>query len=102
MLGFPVVANFRVKFTPSALDDLVPFKKRERKTILDGIDKQLVDEPHVETRNRKRLRPNRTSEWEVRIGKYRVFYDVRQSDRIVAVRMIGRGREKRQHGACTW
>jgi hypothetical protein len=56
------VANFEVKFTSSALDDIAAFKKRECKTILDGIDKQLVYEPHVETRNRKRLRPNRTSE----------------------------------------
>jgi mRNA-degrading endonuclease RelE of RelBE toxin-antitoxin system len=86
------VADLRVKFTPSALDDMTPFKKRERKVILDGIDQQLLYEPHVETRNRKRLRPNRTSEWEVRIGKYRVFYDVRQSDRIVEVKMIGEKR----------
>ena len=86
------MATFRVKFTSAALDDVAPFKKRERKAILDGIDKQLVDEPHVETRNRQRLRPNRTSEWEVRIGKYRVFYDVRQSDRIVEVKMIGEKR----------
>ena len=67
------MAKFRVKFTPSALEDVAPFKRRERKAILDGIDGQLAYEPHVETRNRKRLRPNRTSEWEVRIGKYRVF-----------------------------
>ena len=86
------MANFEVKFTSSALDDIAPFKRRERKTILDGIDKQLVYEPHVETRNRKRLRPNRTSEWEVRIGKYRVFYDVRQSERIVEVTVIGEKR----------
>ena len=46
----------------------------------------------METRNRERLRPNRTREWEVRIGKYRVFYDVRQSDRIVEVKMIGEKR----------
>ena len=68
------------------------FKKRERQAILDGIDEQLVYEADVETRNRKRLRPNRTSEWEVRIGKYRVFYDVHQSDQIVEVRMIGEKR----------
>ena len=86
------MANFEVKFTSSALDDIAPFKRRERKTILDGIDKQLVYEPHVETRNRKRLRPNRTSEWEVRIGKYRVFYDVRQTERIVEVTVIGEKR----------
>ena len=73
---------------------MAPFKKRERQAILDGIDEQLTDEPHVETRNRKRLRPNRTSEWEVRIGKCRVFYDVDQTDRIVQVRMIG---EKRRN-----
>ena len=86
------MAKFEVKFTSSALDDIAPFKKRERKTILDGIDKQLVYEPHVETRNRKRLRPNRTGEWEVRIGKYRVFYDVRQTERIVEVTVIGEKR----------
>ena len=86
------MAKFEVKFTSSALDDIAPLKKRERKTILDGIDKQLVYEPHVETRNRKRLRPNRTSEWEVRIGKYRVFYDVRQTERIVEVTVIGEKR----------
>jgi mRNA-degrading endonuclease RelE of RelBE toxin-antitoxin system len=71
---------------------IAPLKRRERTAILDGIDKPLVYEPHVETRNRKRLRPNRTSEWEVRIGKYRVFYDVRQSERIVEVKVIGEKR----------
>ena len=86
------MAKFGVKFTSSALGDIAPLKKRERKAILDWIDKQLVYEPHVETRNRKRLRPNRTSEWEVRIGKYRVFYDVRQTERIVEVTVIGEKR----------
>lgn len=83
------MANFAVTFTSSALDDIAPLRKRERKAILDGIEKQLVYEPNVETRNRKRLRPNRTSEWEVRIGTYRVFYDVRQTERIVEVKVIG-------------
>ena len=83
------MAIFEVKFTSSALGDLASFKKRDRKFILDGLDRQLAYEPHVETRNRKRLRPNRTSEWEVRIGKYRVFYDVRQTERIVEVKVIG-------------
>lgn len=88
------MAALEVKLTPSARDDIAPFKKPERQAILDGIAAQLTDEPQVETRNRKRLRPNRTSEWEVRIGKYRVFYDVDQTDRIVQVRLIG---EKRRN-----
>ena len=86
------MATFEVKLTPSALDDLASFKKRVRKFILDGLDEQLTEEPHVETRNRKRLRPNRTSEWEVRIGKYRAFYDVRQAERVVDIKVIGEKR----------
>lgn len=86
------MAPFEVKLTSAALGDLAPFKRRDRKFILDGLEGQLAYEPHVETRNRKRLRPNRTSEWEVRIGKYRVFYDVRQNERIVEVKVIGEKR----------
>ncbi|MDY6785014.1 MAG: type II toxin-antitoxin system RelE/ParE family toxin [Cyanobacteriota bacterium] len=36
----------------------------------------MLHEPTVETKKRKRLRPNQVAEWELRIGKYRVFYDV--------------------------
>jgi mRNA-degrading endonuclease RelE of RelBE toxin-antitoxin system len=42
----------------------------------------------VEARNRKRLRPNETAEWELRIGKFRVFYDVDHTVRIVAIEAI--------------
>ena len=41
------------------------------------------------TRNRKRLRPNDVAEWELRIGKYRVFYDVYEKARTVKVEGIG-------------
>ena len=83
------MAIFEVKLTTSALRDIASLNKREHRIILDGIDGQLGNDPHVETRNRKRLRPNRTSEWEVRIGKYRVFYDVRPNERLVEVKVIG-------------
>ena len=57
--------------------------------ILDIVDRQLADQPAVETRNRKRLRPNRVSEWELRIGRFRVFYDVLPDERLVKVVAIG-------------
>ena len=44
----------------------------------------------METRNRKRLRPNETAEWELRIGKFRVFYDVDEVVFIVAIEAIAR------------
>jgi mRNA-degrading endonuclease RelE of RelBE toxin-antitoxin system len=44
----------------------------------------------METRNRKKLRPNSTAEWEVRIGEFRVFYDADADRKIVEVKVVGR------------
>ena len=43
----------------------------------------------LKTRNRKRLRPNDVAEWELRIGKYRVFYNVEKHVLIVSIEAIG-------------
>ena len=61
---------FHIAFTPSALDDIGWFRKRERMIIFDMTEEQLTHQPNVETRNRKKLRPNQIAEWELRIGKY--------------------------------
>lgn len=42
-----------------------------------------------ETRNRKRLRARGPAEWELRVGKYRVFYDVVEEDQLVRIVAIG-------------
>lgn len=65
-----------IEYTEDALQDLDFYRKAERKLIMDEVEHQLVYEPKTETRNRRRLRPNQLGEWELRIGKYRVFYDV--------------------------
>jgi len=43
---------------------------------MDAIDMQLPYEAFIETRNRKRLRPNPLAGWELRVGAIRVFYDL--------------------------
>jgi mRNA-degrading endonuclease RelE of RelBE toxin-antitoxin system len=43
----------------------------------------------VETRNRKRLHPNDLAEWELRVGKFRVFYDVDETELRVKVEAVG-------------
>ncbi len=63
---------YNIKFTSSALEDVRWFKKRERMIIVNGIAEQLGNDPSGETRNRKRLRPNATSEWELRLEERRV------------------------------
>ena len=80
---------FPIAFTSSALDDIQWYRKHEQKIIFDKIEEQLTYQPNVETRNRKQLRPNQVAEWELRIGKYRVFYDVDTDRNAVEVKMVG-------------
>lgn len=79
----------RFAFTPSALDDIAWFRAPQRKAILQGIEDQLAHEPDVETRNRKRLRPNAVAEWELRVGEFRVFYDVDTKQSTVEIKTVG-------------
>ncbi|MEK6408616.1 MAG: hypothetical protein AABN34_16940 [Acidobacteriota bacterium] len=53
------------------------------------MERQLPHEPDLETRNRKKLRPNQVSEWELRIDRFRVFYDIDEQSRIVKVEAVG-------------
>ena len=86
---------YEVEYTPEARTDLNSFRKFEQKYILDEIDAQLQYEPNVETRNRKKLRPNEVAEWELRIDNFRVFYDVHETAKIVKVEAIGYKRGNR-------
>jgi mRNA-degrading endonuclease RelE of RelBE toxin-antitoxin system len=81
--------RFILDFTDSALEDLGFFKKYEQTVILDQMDLQLRYEPTTETRNRKPLEPNALGAWEVRIGVYRVFYDMDAAEATVKVKAIG-------------
>ena len=80
---------FELEFTASALDDLAYFKKAEQNLILDNIEASLRHEPLVETRHRKPLRPNDLSAWELRVGNFRVFYDVDETAKVVLIKAIG-------------
>jgi len=66
----------------------------ERSTALDAIERQLLYEPLVETRNRKPLRPNPIAPWELRVGKLRAFYEVIPGQPGV-VRILAVGKKER-------
>jgi mRNA-degrading endonuclease RelE of RelBE toxin-antitoxin system len=80
---------FKIRLTPEAEQDLRWFRKHERNEILDAIEAQLGYEPAVKTRARKQLRPNQTTEWELRVDKFRVFYDVNEQEQVVLVEAVG-------------
>ena len=80
---------YDIEFAPAALEDLKSLRKFEQQQVLDGIENQLRHQPTVETRNRKRLRPNEIAEWELRIGRFRVFYNVDERKLAVMIEAIG-------------
>jgi mRNA-degrading endonuclease RelE of RelBE toxin-antitoxin system len=65
-----------IEYSPEAEEHLQWLTARQQKTVLDTVDRQLVNQPNVETRNRKPMRPNPVAPWELRIGNLRVYYEV--------------------------
>ncbi len=80
---------YGIEFTPEAFEDLKSFRKFEQNEIIEGLETQLRYEATVETRNRKKLRPNEVAEWELRIGQFRVFYNVEEEVLIVSIEAVG-------------
>lgn len=80
---------YAIDYSFESLDDPHFFRKSDQQEIVDAIDSQLGHEPTVETRNRKELRPNEVASWELRIGRFRAFYDVDEEERRVSIEAIG-------------
>jgi mRNA-degrading endonuclease RelE of RelBE toxin-antitoxin system len=80
---------YEINLLPTAQEDLKSLRKFEQKDVVAGIKAQLRYEPTVETRNRKRLEPNELAEWELRIGRFRVFYNVESDTQMIQVEAIG-------------
>jgi mRNA-degrading endonuclease RelE of RelBE toxin-antitoxin system len=78
-----------IDFTQIALDDLRHFRKFEQNIILDAIQTQLAYEPTLETENRFRRDPAEISEWELRVGVFRVLYNADDTVMIVRIERIG-------------
>lgn len=81
--------KYDIKFTPAALEHLRGFKKLEQRIILSGIKQQLPNQPLAQTKNRKPLRRNPLSRWQLRVDKFRVFYDVDEETALVEIKAIG-------------
>lgn len=74
----------------------------DRRRIVDEIRAQLTNQPTVPTRRRKclvDLTPSFEHElliWELRIGDFRVFYDVAVEENLVNIRAVRRKEPKQQ------
>ena len=96
--------TFRVPFTirivPSARDELKAIRKFDRATLIRAIDEQCAALGRTKERNRKVLAGatpafgHEPPVWELRVGEYRIFYDVNSDGEIVFIRAV---REKPPH-----
>ena len=80
--------TFDVKLVPSADQDLNFYGARDQRVILDAIEEFLEVDAELESRRRRPLRPNPLAPWELRIGDYRVFYEITAA-RLVRVLAVG-------------
>lgn len=80
---------YEIEYLQDAELDLRYFRKHEQQLILSAIERQLRFQPTTITKNRFRREPSGISAWELRIGLFRVYYDVEETVRIVAVIRIG-------------
>ena len=63
---------------------------RRQRTVIDTVDRQLLNQPSVETRNKKPMRLNPVAPWELRIGNFRVYYEIsEQPEATVTILAIG-------------
>ena len=79
-----------------AVEELAQIRTFDRRRILADIRGQLTNRPTVPTRRRKcllDLTPSFEHElpvWELRVGEFRVFYDVQEEEQRVRVRAVRR------------
>jgi mRNA-degrading endonuclease RelE of RelBE toxin-antitoxin system len=80
---------FTIEFSPHAREHLAQLRRRDQRIVVDAIEEQLSHEPDHPTRRRKKLDDNELAPWELRVGDFRVFYDVHLGGEIVVVVAVG-------------
>lgn len=78
---------FNVIIKPSAEGDIQYYRANEQRVIIEGIKTHLREQPSIEGRRKKPLRPNQIAPWELRIDIYRVFYEL--DDTTVFILAVG-------------
>jgi mRNA-degrading endonuclease RelE of RelBE toxin-antitoxin system len=79
----------RIEYSRLAREHISVLKARQRVIVLHEVDAQLVHQPTIVTRNRKRLQPNFLARFELRVGDLRVYYEVDERAALVEIRAVG-------------
>ena len=85
---------YAIELSQSATADLVALRSFDRARVVAAIEGELLQQPTSATRNRKMLRELRPAWehvpplWQLRVGEFRVFYDVDEVEHVVYVRRV--------------
>jgi len=79
--------KFNIEVGKSANDDLNYYDKFDQRIIVKAIIKYLQTDVNIDSRKRNQLRSNPIAPWELRLGKYRIFYEIKeiQEVRVLAI-----------------
>jgi mRNA-degrading endonuclease RelE of RelBE toxin-antitoxin system len=101
VLAIIIAKVFNVLYEEAAQEDLRDLRVHAARRIMDEVDAQLTTTPTRPTRRRKLLEglvPHWDATrpvWQLRVGDFRVFYDVDEELQEVIVRAIRRKGAKR-------
>ena len=87
---------FSIEYAVGVAEDIAELRAFDRTRLLDRIEEQLTQQPIQQTRNKKILPGLKVPWdqvlpiWELRVGEFRVFYDVDDAKNLVTIRAIRR------------
>ena len=90
------MAEFQIELTEEAKRDLSIYPAFERKAITAEIRMQLAHLPLLESKNRKKIRDTPIATWELRAGKYRIFYEADAASGTIRIVAIGHMEDNKQ------
>ncbi|MDP3723577.1 MAG: type II toxin-antitoxin system RelE/ParE family toxin [Candidatus Omnitrophota bacterium] len=91
-----MLGRFTLVFSEGVKKDLKGLRAYDARILLEAIEIRLAHAPDVETKNRKRLQnlvpPFEAIApiWQLRVGTFRIFYDINEAERYVSIRAIRR------------
>lgn len=81
---------YEILYSDEAIEQLRKFRTFDRTTILDQIEQVLRVNPRVESKARvKRLREPAPTQYRLRVGEFRVFYDV-EDETVLVVQILSK------------
>jgi len=76
--------RFGIRYSNEAVERLKKLRGFDRTAILDQIEQVLSVNPTLESKSRiKRLREPSPTQYRLRVGEFRVFYDIQEATVII-------------------